>query len=105
MQRLHGASAMLVLIVLGTLLVFHIPLAWRVKRNRRTGALLFAASALLVGTGYALYYSGSERFRPWISWTHLWMGIIFPVFLALHVWRGKRTASHESRKNRQWEPG
>ena len=95
MQRLHGACAMLALIVLGTLLVFHIPLAWRAQRNRRTGSTLLALFAFLIGTGYALYYSGSDLLREWMSWSHLWVGIALPLFIALHVWRGKRASSPE----------
>jgi cytochrome b561 len=93
MQRAHGASAMLALILLGSLFVYHIPRAWRARRNRRTGTLLFALFAFLIGTGYALYYSGNERLRAWMSWSHLWVGIALPLFIALHVWRGKRTPS------------
>lgn len=89
MQRLHGASAMLALVLLGTLLVFHIPLAWRARRNRRTGGSLFAVFAILIATGYALYYSGDERLRVWISWSHLWLGLVLPLIVAIHVWRGK----------------
>jgi len=87
---------MLALILLGTLLVFHIPLAWRARRNRRTGGSLFAVLAFLIGTGYALYYSGSENLRAWMSWSHLWVGLALPLFIALHVWRGKRTRAPES---------
>ena len=87
---------MLALILLGTLLVFHIPLAWRARRNRRTGGSLFAVLAFLIGTGYALYYSGSEGLRAWMSWSHLWVGLALPLFIALHVWRGKRTRAPES---------
>ena len=90
MQKLHGASAMLSLILLGTMLVSHVPLAWRAQRNRPTGTSLFAVLAFLIGTGYALYYSGNDRLRDWLGWGHLWIGVALPLFLALHVWRGKR---------------
>jgi len=93
MQKVHGASAMFALIVLGSLLVFHIPRAWRAKRNRPTGSSLFALFAFLAGSGYALYYSGGESLRAWMSWSHLWVGIALPVFVALHVWRGKRATA------------
>lgn len=91
MQKLHGTSAILTLVLLGTLLVAHIPLAWQARRNRRTGPSLFAAFTFLIGTGYALYYSGGERLRAWMSWSHLWVGLALPLIIALHVWRGKRT--------------
>ncbi len=93
MQRLHGASAMLALILFGTLLVYHIPLAWRARRNSRTGSSLFAIFVFLTLSGYALYYSGNERLRAWMSWSHLWVGCALPLFGALHVWCGKRGRS------------
>jgi uncharacterized membrane protein len=82
---------MLALILLGTLLVFHIPNAWRARRNRRTGTSLALIFGFLIVTGYALYYSGNERLRMWASWSHLWIGLAAPLFLAIHVWRGKRS--------------
>jgi hypothetical protein len=96
MQKLHGASAMLSLILLGTILVSHIPLAWRARRNQRTGTSLFAVLVFLIGTGYALYYSGNEWLRDWLGWGHLWIGVALPLLLALHVWRGKRRFGPES---------
>jgi len=92
MQRLHGAAAMLALVLVGTLLVFHIPNAWRARRNRRTGTSLALIFGFLIVTGYALYYSGNERLRMWASWSHLWIGLAVPLFLAIHVWRGKRSS-------------
>jgi cation transport ATPase len=92
MQRLHGATAMLALVLLGTLLVFHIPNAWRARRNRRTGTSLALIFGFLIATGYALYYSGNEQLRTWASWSHLWIGLAAPLFIAIHVWRGKRSS-------------
>jgi hypothetical protein len=91
MQRLHGATAMLALVLFGTLLVLHIPRAWRARRNRRTGTSLALLFGFLIATGYALYYSGNERFRMWASWSHLWVGLVAPLLIAIHVWRGKRS--------------
>jgi hypothetical protein len=92
MQRLHGATAMLALVLVGTLLVFHIPNAWRARRNRRTGTSLALIFGFLIATGYALYYSGNEQLRMWASWSHLWIGLAAPLFIAIHVWRGKRSS-------------
>ena len=92
MQRLHGATAMLALVLLGTLLVLHIPRAWRARRNRRTGTSLVLLFGFLIATGYALYYSGNEQLRVWASWSHLWIGLAAPLLIAIHVWRGKRSS-------------
>lgn len=92
--RIHGGAAMGFLIVLGTLLPGHIVRAWRLRKNRRTGILMLFFSAVLVLTGYALYYAGSETLRPWISAIHWSIGIAAGVGLPLHVWFGKRRRMH-----------
>lgn len=91
LMKLHGAAAMAMLIVLGTLLPYHAKFAWRAGRNRRTGSTVLAIFAFLIATGYGLYYSGDERLRAWISNAHLYIGLALPVVIALHVWRGKKT--------------
>jgi cation transport ATPase len=98
LMKLHGAAAMAVLIVVGTLLPYHAKFAWRAGRNRRTGSTLLAILAFLIATGYGLYYSGDERLRAWISDAHLYVGLAVPLLIALHVWRGKRTRPPRSRR-------
>ena len=100
MQKVHGGSAMLALILLGTLLISHVWRAWQARRNRRTGGLLFIIFALLIVSGYALYYSGNENVRVLVSRTHLWIGLLFPLLVILHVWRGKRTRLSANEKGR-----
>jgi hypothetical protein len=91
MLKAHGAAAMLVLVLVGTLLPFHIKFAWRAGRNLRTGFTLFAVLGFLCLTGYGLYYAGDERLRAWTSAAHLWVGLALPVIISLHAWRGKTT--------------
>jgi hypothetical protein len=91
LQKAHGATSMLALILFGTLFVTHIQRGWQARRNRRSGGSLFILFAFLVVTGYALYYSGNETFRALASSTHLWVGLFFPAIVALHVWRGKKS--------------
>jgi hypothetical protein len=88
--RIHGAAAMGFLIVLGSLLPGHIARAWQLKKNLRTGIFMLLCIALLVLTGYALYYASSETLRPWISAGHWIIGIAATVGLPVHVWLGKR---------------
>ena len=82
--RLHGAAAMAFLVVLGTILPGHAKRAWSLRRNctpqvRRniiTGILMLTLVTALVSTGYALYYSGSEELRPYISTCHWIAGLV-----------------------------
>lgn len=90
-QRLHGAVAMLVLVLVGRLIASHVPAAWRARRNRRTGGALAATIGFLIVSGYLLYYAGDERLRVWVTRGHLWVGLAFPLIIALHVYRGKRS--------------
>ena len=89
--RLHGLAAMLTLVALGTLLLTHIRRAWLVSRNRLSGATLAAILAVLVATGYALYYFGGERTRPVISLVHWLLGLAVVALLLAHVALGRRS--------------
>jgi hypothetical protein len=89
-MKLHGGAAMLALIVLGTLLPGHVRRAWNAKKNRFTGAGLLALNALLIISGYALYYCGSEQTRPLISTLHWILGLVLPITIASHIWQGRR---------------
>jgi hypothetical protein len=81
--RLHGAAVMGFLVVLGTILPGHVTRAWSlrknstqsVRRNVVTGILMLSLVAALALTGYALYYSGSEQLRPYISTGHWVIGL------------------------------
>ena len=55
MLKAHGAAAMLVLVLIGTLLPMHVKFAWRARRNLRTGLSILGVFGFLVLTGYALY--------------------------------------------------
>ena len=90
MLKLHGAAAMAFLLALGILLPTHLRRAWRAQRNRRNGAFFVTVVALLVATGYGLYYFGDARWRTAASWIHLLLGFGAPAFLGLHIWHGRR---------------
>ncbi len=87
---LHGAAAMLMLVLFGSLMPFHVRVGWRRKRNRTTGSVMLAANAVLIATSFGLYYAGAERVRDWASDLHIGVGLVLPALLALHVARGRR---------------
>ena len=90
--KLHGAAAMVFLVILGTLLPGHVRFAWHARRNRPNGIFLLTLLGFLVLTGYGLYYLGGETTRSWTSWSHLVVGLVLPVILVLHIWVGRRSA-------------
>ena len=90
-MKIHGAAAMAILVLIGMLLSGHVRFAWRAGRNRVNGSLFLSVFAVLVITGYGLYYAGGERLRAWTSWLHLGIGLALPIFLLIHILVGRRT--------------
>lgn len=86
----HGWSAMMFVLLLGTLLAGHVRRSWHARKNRKNGALFLSVVGSLTFSGYALYYMGEEHWRAAVSNFHLWLGIVVPIFLILHIWFGRR---------------
>ena len=101
MLKLHGAGAMIILVVLGTLLPGHMRFAWHARRNRPNGIALVAFLGFLVLTGYGLYYLGDERLRSWTSWSHLAVGVALPAMIILHIWSGRRSGTEVFKSPKQ----
>lgn len=91
MMKLHGAAAMGILVLIGTLLPSHVRFAWHARRNRANGIVLIGYLSFLIVSGYGLYYFGDERLRTWTGWSHLWFGIALPAMLIFHIWTGRRS--------------
>ncbi len=87
---LHGAAAMLTLVVIGTLIPLHIKRGWQARLNRPNGILLIAFISLLSLSGYALYYSGNESLRSFASSAHTVLGLALPAMLLWHIVSGRR---------------
>jgi hypothetical protein len=93
--KVHGAAAMIFLVLLGTLLPSHVRFSWHARRNRGNGVGLIAFLGFLIAGGYGLYYFGDERLRSWTSLSHLWIGLVLPAVLVFHIWRGRRSATQK----------
>src|SRR5262245_15110306 len=63
LPELHGAAAMAFLIAFGTLLPQHLPNGWQQRRQRPSGLALVAVCAILVLSGWGLYYLSDESLR------------------------------------------
>lgn len=87
--RVHAAAALLALLALGSLLPLHIRTAWRARRNRASGVLNLVTLALLVITGYALWYASEGAFRQGSAWLHWSLGCAVPLALLVHVLSGR----------------
>lgn len=91
--KVHGAVAMVSLLVVGTLLPWHAWRAWQFRRNRGTGGAVIVVVLVLVVSAWALYYVGSETLRPAISVVHWALGLAGVPLLWLHGVRGRRSRS------------
>lgn len=94
MLKLHGAAAMLGLMVLGSLLTVHIDRFWRLRRNRRAGGIFLVCALLLIGSGYGLYYFGGEQARILCRQLHIVIGLLALPAFAVHLWRGRALRRH-----------
>jgi hypothetical protein len=88
MLRLHGAAAMLGLVVLGSVLPSHVVRFWIASRNRLAGGSFLALMLVLVASGYGLYYLGGDALRAANRNLHLILGLASAPLFGLHLWRG-----------------
>lgn len=85
--RLHGAAAFAALWLLGVLWPTHLLPAWR-SRRRASGIVLAAFLAVLVASGWLLYYGGEET-RGAVSLLHWIGGLALALPLLWHALRGR----------------
>ena len=88
MLKVHGAAAMVALILFGAL-INHIRNGWRAKKNRASGIPMLLVIVLLIVTGYGLYYAGDEQLRSLISRWHAWIGVGVFLLLPAHALLGR----------------
>ena len=90
-MKWHGAAALLLIYLSGTMLYGHMLNAWRRRRNRVSGG---AAAAVFFGlglSGYGLYYFGGEDLRAATQWLHWGLGAAVVPLLFWHIARGRCT--------------
>ena len=86
----HGIAAYVALIAYGLVGHAHLRLGWK-WRNLRSGGLgLGTAILALVLTGLGFYYLANEAATVWMRWIHVAAGVALPIWLALHIFRGRR---------------
>lgn len=99
MMKLHGLFLIPALLGVGGMLVVHIPKGWAHRAQRVAGIALTGVLAILILTGYLLYYAGGETLREYGSLTHWLIGLGLPIVFLWHyingqlVRRNKRTRS------------
>ena len=91
--RIHGAAAMAMLVIIGTLIPTHLADGWSSGDNMPTGLGMLAVTTLLTVTGWGLYYAGDEALRSMLSIAHWVLGIAALPLLFVH--RSRRRAARE----------
>jgi hypothetical protein len=84
--RVHGLLAVGGVFLLGWLTAAHIGARWSAYRNRTSGLALLATAAVLVVSGYALYYS-TGRAHAGAAVLHEWLGALAILAAFAHWWR------------------
>ena len=88
--RIHGAAAMISLLILGVLIPTHMDRGWKQDRNRGAGGIIVSLCLLMILSGYGLYYCGNDTLRLWISGFHSSAGCLLPVVLIWHIISGRK---------------
>ena len=89
--KVHGASAFGILLALGAMGAYHVRRGWGLGRNRTSGSFVVAVCAVLVVTGYALYYLVTDDSRTPISILHWGLGLAFVPLFIVHIALGRRS--------------
>lgn len=90
LMRVHGLLAVGAVFLLGWIGGGHILARWSSARNRRSGLVLAGSGALLIASGYALYYS-TGVLHDIASATHEWLGVAAASVALAHWWRARAT--------------
>ena len=89
--KVHGATAFAILLALGAMGAYHVRRGWALDRNRASGSFVLACFAVLILTGYALYYLVGEDTRASVSLAHWALGLALAPVLVVHIILGRRS--------------
>lgn len=87
---LHGACAFSALWLGGWLWSVHVQPWWSSHRRRRSGTVLIVLGAILITSGYLLYYAGGDTLREWTALAHWSVGLALVVPVLVHALRSGR---------------
>ncbi len=85
LMRIHGAGAILALIMFGWLIPSHIQIGLQKQKRVYTGLILVVVMALFAMSGYGLYYFSNDTLRTVTKYVHNGLGIASPILLIIHL--------------------
>ncbi|MBO9581857.1 MAG: hypothetical protein J7498_13280 [Sphingobium sp.] len=104
MMTIHGFFLVPALLGIGGMFVVHVPKGWSYVTQRISGIGLCAALAVLIVSGYLLYYAGDEALRDWTGFVHWAVGLGLPGVFTWHylnkLHRQKRAARNGAKIGR-----
>lgn len=87
-MRVHGVLAVGGVFLLGWIVGGHTIERWGSARNRFSGLALTGSAALLLASGYALYYT-TGTLHEVASRAHEWLGVASLLAALAHWWRNR----------------
>jgi hypothetical protein len=93
MLALHGACAFAVLWLLGWVWTTHVVPWWSGSRRRASGIVLIGFAAVLIASGYLLYYGSGDTLRDWTAIVHWSIGLAAALPMLVHALRSWRYRS------------
>jgi hypothetical protein len=87
---LHGFAAFAGVMAIGTLLPLHVRHGLRQRRSRVTGIALLCLWAVVIVSGWGIYYLIDELWSLWSSLTHTVIALVLIFMLTVHVVVGRR---------------
>lgn len=94
-MRVHGAAAFYVTFLLGVIWSVHIRYCWTRRHNRLAGGLFGGIVALLVATGFGLYYFNGEALRNATEWLHWGGGVVVCALFWIHQVMGRKATGRD----------
>jgi hypothetical protein len=86
--EIHGVLAVAGVFLAGWISSSHIPERWSARRNRKSGLTLATTAAVLIISGYMLYYT-TDRLQSVAAVAHELIGVL-AVLAAITHWRLRR---------------
>jgi len=81
---LHGLFGFAALWTFGMLWSSHVVGAWKTKRHRVSGSIVFAVLLILIVTGYLLYYLVGDESLSLVALAHWAIGLALPIPFLWH---------------------
>jgi hypothetical protein len=88
----HGIMAIASMYLIGWISSHHVVRWWVIKRRRWSGGLLAGATAVLILSGFALFFVSDDRWQRYAAGVHDVLGVSFTVLAIQHWFNFKRTA-------------